>query len=290
VTHDLAVVANLADRVAVMYAGRIVEIGPRDDLFRAPSHPYTRALLDAIPHLAEARWLTGIPGRTPQPGRRPTGCRFHDRCEFAIDECGKVDPPPVEVSPEHFSRCIRIDDIGSWDISHGRAPDAARETDVENVLEVSGLDIYYGRKHAVHDVSFAVAASECVALVGGSGSGKTTISRCVGGLHKDWTGDIVFNGRKLEHGARDRTAEDRKAIQYIFQNPYLSLNPRRTIEQILVRPMELFSIAKGKAARDKARAAGEGQPRPDSPFAAHRPALRRRAATGRDRACTRRRA
>ena len=82
VTHDLAVVANIADRVAVMYAGRIIEFGPRDAMFRNPAHPYTRALLDAIPHLSQARALTGIPGSTPGPGRRPSGCRFNDRCEY----------------------------------------------------------------------------------------------------------------------------------------------------------------------------------------------------------------
>ena len=85
VTHDLAVVANIADRVAVMYAGQIVELGPRDAMFKNPAHPYTRALLDSIPHLSQARALTGIPGRTPAPGARPGGCRFHDRCTFVVD-------------------------------------------------------------------------------------------------------------------------------------------------------------------------------------------------------------
>ena len=85
VTHDLAVVANIADRVAVMYAGQIVELGPRDAMFEHPTHPYTRALLDSIPHLSQARALTGIPGRTPAPGARPGGCRFHDRCAFVVD-------------------------------------------------------------------------------------------------------------------------------------------------------------------------------------------------------------
>src|ERR1041384_1518602 len=85
VTHDLAVVANIADRVAVMYAGQIAELGPKETIFANPLHPYTRALLDSIPHLSQARALKGIPGRTPAPGSRPDGCRFNDRCSYAVD-------------------------------------------------------------------------------------------------------------------------------------------------------------------------------------------------------------
>jgi peptide/nickel transport system ATP-binding protein len=251
VTHDLAVIANIADRVAVMYAGRIVELGPREALFDQPAHPYTRALLDAIPHLKQARALSGIPGRTPGPGRRPTGCRFHDRCAYAIDRCAEAEPPPVDVAPNHTARCIRVDEIGSWDInlgtSHDTDPDKARDV----ILSVSDLDVYYGHKKVVHDVTFDLARSECVALVGESGSGKTTISRCVGGLHRNWTGSIEFEGRELAGGARRRSGEDRKRIQYIFQNPYLSLNPRMTIEQIVKRPMKVFGIAKGRQATDR---------------------------------------
>src|SRR6188472_2028156 len=92
VTHDLAVIANIADRVAVMYAGQIAELGPKETIFAHPSHPYTRALLDSIPHLSQARALKGIPGRTPAPGARPDGCRFNDRCSFAVEECRKQVP------------------------------------------------------------------------------------------------------------------------------------------------------------------------------------------------------
>ncbi len=92
-------------------------------------------------------------------------------------------------------------------------------------------------------MSFDLGKAEVVALVGESGTGKTTISRCVGGLHKEWTGDDRLRGQPLGHGSRKRSALDRKRIQYIFQNPYLSLNPRLTIEQIVKRPMELFGIA-----------------------------------------------
>ncbi len=100
-------------------------------------------------------------------------------------------------------------------------------------------------------MSFDVGRGEVVALVGESGSGKTTISRCVGGLHKEWTGTIRFDGTDLGRGARKRSATERKRVQYIFQNPYLSLNPRLSVEQIVKRPMELFGIASGRAATDR---------------------------------------
>jgi len=251
VTHDLAVVANIADRVAVMYAGQIAELGPRDAIFANPSHPYTRALLDSIPHLSQARALKGIPGRTPSPGRRPDGCRFNDRCTFAIDVCRAEVPQLRTIASEHEVRCHRVGKIGTWDINIGTVPDADPDKDRDVILSIQGLDVFYGRKHVVHDVTFDVAKGEVVALVGESGSGKTTISRSVGGLHKDWTGSITFEGRELATSARKRSAEDRRRMQYIFQNPYLSLNPRLTIEQIIRRPMELFGLAKGKDATDR---------------------------------------
>ena len=108
VTHDLAVIANIADRVAVMYAGQIAELGDRETIFASPMHPYTRALLDSIPHLSQARALSGIPGRTPAPGARPGGCRFHDRCSYAIEECAAGVPPLEEIAPDHRVRCIRV--------------------------------------------------------------------------------------------------------------------------------------------------------------------------------------
>jgi peptide/nickel transport system ATP-binding protein len=251
VTHDLAVVANIADRVAVMYAGQIAELGPKGTIFARPSHPYTRALLDSIPHLSQARALKGIPGRTPAPGARPEGCRFNDRCAYAVDECREQVPPLIPVAPDHQVRCIRVEEIGEWDINRGTVPDADPNRKRDVILAVQGLDVFYGRTHIVHDVSFDVAKGEVVALVGESGSGKTTISRSVGGLHKEWTGTIAFEGRELAKSARKRSADDRRRVQYIFQNPYLSLNPRLTIEQIIRRPMELFGLAKGKQATDR---------------------------------------
>ena len=251
VTHDLAVIANIADRVAVMYAGQIAELGDRETIFAQPMHPYTRALLDSIPHLSQARALTGIPGRTPAPGARPGGCRFHDRCAYAIEECAAAVPALEELKPGHEVRCIRANDIGHWDIARGTVPDSDPDKQREIILDLSDLKVFYGRTEVVHGVNLDVGKAEVVALVGESGSGKTTISRCVGGLHKEWTGSITFEGDELQKGSRQRSATDRKRIQYIFQNPYLSLNPRLTIEQIVKRPMELFGIASGKEATQR---------------------------------------
>lgn len=255
VTHDLAVVATIADRVAVMYAGQIVEIGPARQVFNNPGHPYTRALLGAIPHLHTPYSLTGIPGRAPSPGNRPAGCRFHDRCSFAIDACTTTVPVPEPVpssAGEHTARCLRVDELPAWDPSDRVVSDTDPAREREVILAVDDLQVYYGQAHVVHDVSFDLATREIVALVGESGSGKTTISRCVGGLHKQWDGTISLAGESLAAGARRRTASQRQRIQYIFQNPYLSLNPRRTVEQILLRPLALFGVATGKDARRRA--------------------------------------
>ena len=253
VTHDLAVVANIADRVAVMYAGQIVELGPRDAMFRNPSHPYTRALLDSIPHLSQARALTGIPGRTPAPGRPAFRLPLQRPVLLRDRRVPQRGAGAARRSRRSTSvRCIRAEEIGTWDISRGTVPDADPDKAREVILSVEGLNVFYGQKHVVHDVSFDLAKAEVVALVGESGSGKTTISRSIGGLHKDWTGTISFEGDALAKGARQRSALNRKRLQYIFQNPYLSLNPRLTIEQIVKRPMELFGIASGKDATDRA--------------------------------------
>ena len=252
VTHDLAVVAQIADRVGVLYAGHLVEQGPTAEIFAHPNHPYTRALLDAIPHLRRPRRLEGIPGQTPSPGNRPTGCRFHDRCAFAIDACTHTDPELVEVTPGHASRCLRRDELDDWDPHRSDAWDTDPDTTREPALRIEHLDVFYGRKQVVFDVSLEVGVGEVVALVGESGSGKTTISRCVGGLHRQWDGVITLDEETLDKGARQRTAKLRQRIQYIFQNPYQSLNPRRTVEQILRRPLELFGIARGKDAGELA--------------------------------------
>lgn len=253
VTHDLAVVSQISDRVAVLYAGLVVEIGPTARIFAEPAHPYTRALLGAIPLLHQPFKLTGIPGATPPPGHRPSGCRFHDRCEFAVAECATTDPQLVDVSADHAARCIRLAELPPWDASDRILADTDPQARRDVVLSVHDLDVSYGRSTVVHGVTFDLAQREIVALVGESGSGKTTISRCIGGLHDQWSGVVEFEGAALATSSRRRTTEQRRQVQYVFQNPYQSLNPRRTIEQILTRPLRIFGIASSrKDARDRA--------------------------------------
>jgi peptide/nickel transport system ATP-binding protein len=250
VSHDLAVVAALARQVAVMYAGRVVEIGDADELFTAAAHPYTRRLVGAIPRLTGGRSLVGIPGHAVSPGRRPPGCSFAPRCTLRIDECEAAVPPLAPVGPDHAARCIRAELVLSGRQNRTGDPvemPAADEAD-QPALRLGDLTARYGQHEVVHAVSLSLAARECLALVGESGSGKTTIARAIAGLHRDWTGTIALDGTDLRPAARQRGSDARRRIQYIFQNPYGSLNPRQTIGQIVGQPLKVFGTASGREA------------------------------------------
>jgi peptide/nickel transport system ATP-binding protein len=250
VSHDLAVVGTLASRTAVMYAGRIVELGPTAELFASASHPYTRRLVQAIPHLSGRRELIGIPGRAPSPGARPAGCTFAPRCTFVIDECRVAEPPLRELAPSLWVRCIRGEEVRtSAVVRSGTLEEHVEQEAISNaVLSLDHVFAGYGATTVVHDINLQVAPHECLALVGESGSGKTTLARSIAGLHRDRSGLISLRGEPLAESARGRSREARQAIQYVFQNPYGSLNPRKTIGQIVRQPLGVFGTASGAEA------------------------------------------
>ena len=248
VTHDLAVVANLADQVAVMYAGRIVEQGPAAELFDNPSHPYTRHLIAAAPDMSTDHEMVGLRGRAPAPGKRPVGCSFAKRCELATDECRAQFPAAREVAPGRLVRCIRPFEIPER-TQHMSTHSSAIAASATHALMVRDLCASYTRHQVVHNVDLHVDRGECLALVGESGSGKTTLSRSIGGLHREWTGEILLGSERLAPSARDRTTAQRLRIQYVFQNPYSSLQPRRTVGESVARPLIVGGSSKTDAAR-----------------------------------------
>jgi peptide/nickel transport system ATP-binding protein len=248
VSHDLAVVAALARRVAVMYAGRIVELGTAEALFTSAGHPYTRRLIGAIPRLTGGRSLLGIPGHAASPGNRPPGCSFAPRCSLRIEQCEQEIPALRPVSADHMVRCIRAEEVLTQEQRRIGDPIDMPAAEDLAALRLDSVVASYGRVEVVHSVSLSLAAHECLALVGESGSGKTTIARAIAGLHRNWTGKITLGDVPLQASARRRDADSRRRIQYIFQNPYGSLNPRRTVGDIIEQPLRLFGTASGRDA------------------------------------------
>jgi peptide/nickel transport system ATP-binding protein len=255
VSHDLAVVGEIAHHVGVMYAGRLVELGSTAEIFSMPGHPYTRGLLRSIPRSDRTARLRGISGRPPRPGARPRGCSFAPRCPMVIDACSAQEPPPLPVgSASHVARCIRVQEsVAESRRASGNGDDLQAESGrgSEALLHVTGVSAAYGDQPVLHDVGLSVAAGECLAIVGESGSGKTTLARCIVGLHENWTGEIALRGEPLASGVRQRELRAVRSMQYVFQNPYTSLNPRKTILQIVEQPLvSLASISAG-ARRDR---------------------------------------
>ena len=245
ITHDLAVVADLADDVAVMYAGRIVECGSVKDIFTNPAHPYTKHLVIAAPDIEGKKEIVGLAGRAPSPGKRPTGCSFALRCESADDACRSAFPAEVSVATGHVTRCIKIGKLPNVVVAKPRTSQTIESG--ASVVVLQDVSAGYSGNVVVHNVSLTIRRGECLALVGESGSGKTTVSRAIGGLHREWTGSMSFNGEELQKTARRRTPGARQGIQYIFQNPYGSLNPRRTIGESISRPLAIIGTSKSES-------------------------------------------
>ncbi len=255
VTHDLSVVANLADDVAVMYGGRIVETAPRTETFGRPVHPYTIKLIQSIPRVEERMQLRGIPGAAVAPGERPKGCPFVPRCPRATPVCSAEMPAVALVSAGHTVRCHH------WaeSIPEPSLVDPAVSPPVksDSLLRAKSLvAVYRGRGtepvRALDGVDLDVGERECVAVVGESGSGKSTLARCLVGLQAFESGTLWFGDQELAPRARARPVDARRAIQIVFQNPDASLNPRQRVVDIVSRPVIQFSSASRREAAARA--------------------------------------
>jgi peptide/nickel transport system ATP-binding protein len=244
VTHDLAVVGQIADRIAVMYAGRIVEQGSCRIVLTRPRHPYTRGLLGSIPDHARPRILEPMGGIAVGVGEWPAGCPFEPRCPQRSARCASALPPLEEIGHNHQVRCFH----------HSQTPPVKtvpleRTTEESEhrrrpVLEVEELTLEHRSKGAritvATNVSFIVHESRCVALVGESGSGKTTIARAIAGLHPVARGRIKLAGTEIPSLVRRRTVDERRRIQLVFQSAAEALNPRHTVRDAVGRPARIL--------------------------------------------------
>ena len=266
ITHDLGVVAEVADRVAVMYGGRIVESGPVGEIFKRPRHPYTVGLLRSIPRIdgADAR-LVPIIGQPPTPARLPSGCTFHPRCAIGRERapCQQQEPALRAVdtpgdaasSVAHASACHFPEEVGALLASSAAVSSGAvRAANTSApLLEVRDLQVFFpvksnllrrriGWVRAVDGVNFSVRAGETVGLVGESGCGKTTTGRAIMGLVPKHGGSVVFDGQDITNLPRDAMRKVRRHMQYIFQDPYSSLNPIKTVGDIVAEPLHIHGL------------------------------------------------
>ena len=255
ISHNLAVIAKMCDRVGVMYAGELVEEGPAQEVFQQPRHPYTVGLLRCIPRGGQRKdhgRLDTIPGFLPAPGEVQTGCIFTKRCALAEERCRVESPPMYQVSTDRRARCH----------FHERAPDLPRATpeDVRMsppdlsaapMISLRGVSkTFAGRGEQVHalvDVDLDLHHGETVGLVGESGSGKTTLARVLLGLTSPDQGSMLeLAGTKLSAALARRSRDQLKAMQIIFQNPDSALNRRHSVRYLIGRSLTKLAGLSGK--------------------------------------------
>jgi peptide/nickel transport system ATP-binding protein len=273
ITHDLGVIAEMADEVVVVYLGRVVERGPVEEIFGAPRHPYTRALLDSIPSTQSVarRRLPSISGSVPHPFNRPSGCAFHPRCRYAIAEvCDSTEPDTRPLGPSHTVTCHLHGGKGSRtdvplltprllelpEVAGDRVAPAREET--PPLLEVRRLIKFFpirsgllgrvrARVRAVDEVTFDLRRGETLALVGESGSGKTTAAKCILRATDPDSGQMLFHRPgadpvDLAKLSPQQMRPLRSELQMIFQDPYSSLNPRMTVLDIIAEPLTVNGV------------------------------------------------
>ncbi|MAJ66615.1 MAG: ABC transporter ATP-binding protein [Candidatus Pelagibacter sp.] len=256
VSHDLGAIAQVCDRVIVMYAGEIVLEGPVRKILKEPIHPYTYGLLKSIPKLSLSGLPDSMPGSQPQPGHIGEGCAFYDRCDFSDSKCKNNIPNLEYVSDIDTSvRCFNYAELNSKINEQKINNQLNEEIKINEILNLDGVSISYAKQGildqflnkvtdpnpTVKGIDININKGETIALVGESGSGKSTILKSIAGLKKTKDGQITFDKEKILSGdLKNRSSEDLRSIQLIFQNPDESLNPNHTVEQILSQPLKLY--------------------------------------------------
>ena len=268
ITHDLGVIAKTADKVIVMYAGKVVEEAPVHALFENPLHPYTLGLLGSIPNIEKkSPRLTAIPGVVPNPEAMIPGCRFSPRCDFAATKCFEEEPELKSLENGRKCACFMTYEKESFferKKDFAGMPIKKWERSDTPLLQVNGVKKYYairrgffrkttGHVKAVDDVSFCVYQGETLGLVGESGCGKTTLGKMILRLLSPTSGQIVFDGNDLTKMSGEPLRKITKHIQVVFQDPFASLNPRLTMEQTITEPLVVHNVARGAELKAQAK-------------------------------------
>ncbi|MEZ5906299.1 MAG: ABC transporter ATP-binding protein [Geminicoccaceae bacterium] len=277
ISHDLGVIANVCSRIIVMYGGEVVEEGSIEELLSDPRHPYTWALINAVPRLdrdpGPDRRLTTIEGTPPDALDMPKGCRFAPRCPFRIARCDEH-PALERIGPRRSTRCWVTQAGEPLPRREDHEPRAAMPSSVEPasreraaagaapILEVRGLVKHFPLRrkgffgaqeviHAVDGVDLTVGQGETVGLVGESGCGKSTLARLITRIHNPTAGEILFEGKDIAQQSRAEMRPLRRRMQMIFQDPFASLNPRMTVGDILAEPIRFHGLAEGRAVNER---------------------------------------
>lgn len=271
ITHDMGVVRENADQVGVMYAGRIVETAPHDEIFVAPAHPYTQLLLRSLPARGTAdRPLTTIKGAVPKSTQFPAGCRFNNRCPFTMERCRTEQPGRYPAGPDHFAECFLLDPA-LGERAHvvlddpATSPPSAVDRDVARLV-VRDLKMHFpirkgifkhtvGCVRAVDGLDIDICRGETLALVGESGCGKTTVGKCIVRLLRSTGGSMLFHGSEVAGLRSAALKRFRRRAQMIFQDPFSSLDPRMMLGETIIEGMQTHGIGASKSEREeKARA------------------------------------